>query len=228
MRKVVACFAVSLFVALIVFVSASEARDRYRPDPRHSAGQFDYYTIAMSWSPTYCATRRGGRFDPQCDGRRPYAFVLHGLWPQYNRGWPQNCYVEDNWVPNHIIKSMLDIMPSKRLVIHQWKKHGVCSGLGPEAFFALSRKAFETIKIPARYISPSKPIVISPSEIENDFLKTNNKLKADMISISCGRGKRLREIRICFDKNLNLTQCGVNENQRKLCRLDKVVMPPVR
>ncbi len=63
------------------------------------AGAFDYYLLALSWSPTYCAGLSPGRRDPQCDGR-PYAFVLHGLWPQHERGWPQDCRSADRgWVP---------------------------------------------------------------------------------------------------------------------------------
>ena len=36
-------------------------------------------------------SRRWGDADEQCHSARPYAFVLHGLWPQYERrGWPEN------------------------------------------------------------------------------------------------------------------------------------------
>src|SRR5262245_40576168 len=57
----------------------------------YQAGVFDYYLLALSWSPTYCAGLDDGRYDPQCHGRerRPYAFVLHGLWPQFENRWPE-------------------------------------------------------------------------------------------------------------------------------------------
>ena len=32
------------------------------------------------------------RADPQCSGR-PFAFVVHGLWPQYEKGFPSYCQV---------------------------------------------------------------------------------------------------------------------------------------
>ncbi len=195
---------------------------------RNEAGVFDYYTMALSWSPTFCESRAGQRARQQCGSGRPYAFVLHGVWPQYDYKWPSNCYVRDNWVPNNVINSMLDIMPSRKLIIHEWKKHGTCSGLNPAGYYEMSRKLFNKIKIPARYLSPQKPILVSPKQIEQDFLKTNKNLTADMISISCSRGRKLRELRICFDRKLNPTACGANENQRKLCRADEIVMPPVR
>ncbi|MDA7946939.1 MAG: ribonuclease T2 [Hyphomicrobiaceae bacterium] len=196
---------------------------------RGNPGQFDYYVLALSWSPTYCAEEGRKRREVQCNGQRPYAFVLHGLWPQYKKGWPENCDIGHKpWVPRVLIDAMLDIMPSPRLVIQQYRKHGTCSGLTPEAYYDLSRRLHDAIKIPARYLSPNNPIQVSPKEIENDFLKTNRDLTPAMISISCRRGKRLREVRICFSKEGRLTACGHNEDQAKLCRLDRIVMPPVR
>jgi ribonuclease T2 len=191
-------------------------------------GEFDYFTLVLSWSPTYCETRNNARSDRQCSGTRPYAFVLHGLWPQNERGWPEFCRVENSWIPNNTIESMLDIMPSKALVIHEWKKHGTCSGYTASGYYATARELFSKVKIPARYFRPRKPIVISPQQIEHDFLSTNNNMTADMISIVCGRRNRLREVRICFDRNLNLRACGGNESQHNLCRLDRVILPPVR
>lgn len=193
------------------------------------AGKFDYYVLALSWSPSFCANEGKAKRSPQCSGTRPFAFVLHGLWPQYERGYPENCKtVSKPWVASRTINAMLDIMPARGLVIHQYRKHGTCSGLAPEEYFDTARKAYESIAIPARYQSPQKHVLVSPREIENDFLKANKTLTPDMISISCGRGNRLREVRICFTKDLALRPCGMNEDQRKLCRLDKVVMPPVR
>lgn len=192
-------------------------------------GQFDYYALALSWSPSYCAGTGRSERSPQCSGTRPYAFVLHGLWPQYEQGFPSGCQTSSRpWVLGQTVSAMLDIMPARGLAIHQYRKHGTCSGLDPDQYFQTARKAFESIRIPARYLAPQKPVIVSPKEIENDFLKTNKGLGADMISITCGRGNRLGEIRICLTKDLALRPCGMNEAQEKLCRLNRVVMPPVR
>lgn len=202
------------------WTSSAQADDR--------PGEFDYYTLALSWSPTYCESE--GRSDRglQCSGERPYAFVVHGLWPQYNRRWPENCRTRERpWVPQEVIDRMLDIMPSKRLIIHQYRKHGTCSGLTPEQYFDASRRVFESIIIPEQYRLPEKPLSVSPDEVEAAFLKANPKMDASMISISCN-DRRLRELRICFSRDLKMIKCGVNENQAKLCSRDKLIMPPVR
>jgi ribonuclease T2 len=193
-------------------------------------GKFDYYALSLSWSPTHCATRGGGGGpnEPQCAGDRPYSFVLHGLWPQYERGWPSDCQTgERPWVPDDVIRNMLDIMPSKRLVIHEYRKHGVCSGLSVNDYFRTSRQAYEAVKIPARFQNLQDYLSISPEEIEAEFLRANPDMTPDMISVDC-KDRRLRDMRICFTRDLKLRACGSNEQQAKLCSAEKVVLPPVR
>lgn len=190
-------------------------------------GQFDYYALTLSWSPAYCES--AGRNDhQQCDGTRPYAFVVHGLWPQYKRGWPQECRTAERpWVPQPLIDKMLDIMPSKKLVIHEYKKHGTCSGLSPDGYFDLTRRLFSKINIPARFQAPKDAMSVTAEEVEAEFLKANANLKPEMIVVGC-RDRRLSELRICFGRDEKLIPCGDNEDQRKLCSADKVIMPPVR
>ena len=85
-------------------------------------GDFDYYALVLSWSPSYCADTGAGRGDPQCASNRPFAFVLHGLWPQYARGFPDSCRTAFNpFVPRPVIDGMLDIMPSPKLAIHEYR-----------------------------------------------------------------------------------------------------------
>ena len=73
------------FVALLLIPQTVTARDRRQDVPGH----FDFYVLSLSWSPSFCATaaeRGSGReANAQC-GVRPYAFVVHGLWPQYDKG----------------------------------------------------------------------------------------------------------------------------------------------
>jgi ribonuclease T2 len=196
-------------------------------------GVFDYYVLALSWSPTYCADRRGDRYDPQCDARggRPYAFVLHGLWPQHERGWPQDCQSQDRgWVPGPVADRMLDIMPSKKLIFHEYRKHGTCSGLGVDGYFGLARQLYEKVKIPPRFVQlTDERMFIGPGELVGDFLTANPELKPDMMVVQCGgAGNRLREVRICFSKAGAFRACGNNENQRRLCSADRMYVPPVR
>ncbi|CAN5316000.1 ribonuclease T2 [soil metagenome] len=193
------------------------------------AGTFDYYALSLSWSPTYCGSDAGNGDDQQCGKGRAYAFVVHGLWPQFERGWPEFCESRETWVPNQLIQGMLAIMPSKALIIHEWKKHGTCSGLTIAKYFDTVRNLFGKARIPARYLFPRAEINTSPKQITQDFVKTNLGLTSDMISIQCGNNRdraRLQEVRICFDRKGAFRSCGKNEANR--CRATMLILPPVR
>ena len=120
--------ALFLFIANFGLAGAAEAKG---PEP----GQFDYYVLALSWSPSYCAGEAGQNDHQQCAPGRRFAFVVHGLWPQYAKGWPEFCKTRESWIPQDLIDGVMDVMPSKKLIIHEWKKHGSCSGLSQAAYF---------------------------------------------------------------------------------------------
>jgi ribonuclease T2 len=194
-----------------------------------SAGTFDYYVLALSWSPTYCASDRGRGSAFQCGSGRRYAFVVHGLWPQYREGWPQYCARQEARVAEPLVAAMLDIMPSPRLVQHQWNKHGTCTGLAPGDYFALTRRLYDELRIPARYIQPGRTIEVSVRRFIADFLATNRDLARNMISVQCGNRRdraRLAELRICFSPDGAFSACG--ENERRQCRAERLLLPPVR
>jgi ribonuclease T2 len=237
MRTRIARVAALLAAIALTTSAALPQRAPYREQPdtndsrsddrndRNRAGVFDYYVLALSWSPTYCAERKGNGFEPQCNVRsgRPYAFVLHGLWPQHERGWPQNCRTSDRgWVPGPVAERML--------VFNEYRKHGTCSGLGVDGYFDLARQLHDKVKIPPRFVRVADDrLLVSPGELVDDFLAANPDLKPDMIAVQCGgSGNRLREVRICFDKGGNFRACGRNENQRRLCSANRMYVPPVR
>ena len=206
--------------------------DRSAGRERNVAGQFDYYALVLSWSPTHCASEGGGRDDLQCnrrDGRR-FNFVLHGLWPQYERGYPGDCPTRDRpFVPNRVIDQMLDIMPAKGLIIHEYKKHGTCSGLDPAGYFDLARQLYSRIRVPERYINPFDVQFVAPEQLVREMMAANPDLKPDMMAVNCGGpGNRLKEVRICFSKSGQLRACGHNENQRRMCSARQMYVPPVR
>jgi len=202
------------------------------PKRPNIAGQFDYYLLVLSWSPTHCSTAERGRDDLQCarsDGRR-YGFLLHGLWPQYERGYPERCHTRWRpFVPEPVIDGVLDVMPSKGLVIHEYRNHGTCSGLQPAPYFALARALFNRIRIPKRYQNPFETHFISPQELSWDFAQANPGLRPDMMVVTCGGpGDRLTEVRICMSKDGRPRTCGPDVSRNKLCRARQMHVPPVR
>ena len=220
-----ALFCLSLILAVILACTAVLAQDRRQ----NTAGQFDFYVLSLSWSPSFCAaaeerSREGAARQQQC-GDRPYSFVVHGLWPQYDKGFPEFCQVPAPRLDRNIVSSMLDLMPAPRLIFHEWDRHGTCAGLPARAYFDNVRKARAIVKIPEDFLDVKQPITVTPDQVEDAFIKANPGLTSAAISTGCD-ARRLNEVRICFSKELQFRECA--EIDQRACRRDKLVMPPVR
>jgi len=197
-------------------------------DQRQNApGAFDFYVLSLSWSPSFCAEaeERGnaGR-SQQCSGR-PFSFVVHGLWPQYEKGYPEYCQQPSPRLARNIMTSMLDLMPAPGLIYNEWDKHGSCAGLSAKAYFETIRKARAAIKIPEEFLQLSETRTVAPGAVEDAFVKANPGLGNAAIAVTCNR-TRLSEIRICLSKDLQFRNC--EEVDHQACRRDEVTMPPVR
>ena len=210
---------------LVLAAGTASAQDRRQNAP----GEFDFYVLSLSWSPSFCeaASERGnsGRSQQAQCGGRPFSFVVHGLWPQYEHGFPDYCQRPSPRLDRNIMSSMLDLMPAPGLIFNEWDKHGTCSGLGARAYFETIRKARSAVKIPPAFLELSAPKTIAPAEIEDAFIKVNPGLSTSAISVTCDK-TRLSEVRICMSKDLQFRAC--EEIDRRACRRDQVVMPPMR
>jgi ribonuclease T2 len=219
----------SVIVALLALSLAAGVTSAPAQDVRQNApGQFDFYVLSLSWSPSFCevaAERNGGRSaGPQC-GPRPYAFVVHGLWPQYERGFPEYCEVPAPRIDRSLVSSMLDLMPAPHLIFNEWDKHGTCSGLSPRAYFETVRKARAAVKIPPGYLDLTEPLNVTPAEVAAAFVAANPDLPPDGIAVGCS-GTRLTEIRVCLTRDLSFRDCP--DVAKRSCRRDRVLMPPER
>jgi len=172
-----------------------------------TAGAFDYYVLSLSWSPNWCAHEGEAKGDPQCAAGAGYGWVLHGLWPQYDYGWPDYCPTEFAGPTAPEVGAMIDIMGSASSVRHQWRKHGVCSGLAPSDFFALSRAALLKVAQPPLLEALRSSVTLPAHLIEDAFLAVNPELAPDGITITCKAGA-IQEARICLTRDMILRACG--------------------
>jgi ribonuclease T2 len=208
----------AILLAAIAPLAALAAGDR--------AGDFDFYVLALSWSPTYCESQGARASRLQCSANVERAFVVHGLWPQYERGYPENCATNEALrVPRSLIDTVLDIMPGPRLVGGQWRKHGTCTGLTQAGYLETVRRAFDTITIPQAFRSARHRQTVSARSAEQAFIAENPGLSESGIAIACRDG-RLSEVRICLTRGLEFRRC---ENvDASGCRQSRLVMPADR
>ncbi len=189
------------------------------------AGEFDYYVLSLSWTPTWCAVEGDGRGSPQCDEGQGFGFTLHGLWPQYEDGWPSYCPTTERNPSRRMTGEMADIMGTSGLAWHQWNKHGVCSGLSAPDYYALSRLAYERVNRPEVLRSLGREVRLPAEVIEEAFLEANPELTDEMTTVTCRDG-RVQEVRICLTRGLEPRECG--RDVVRDCSLSDALFSPIR
>jgi ribonuclease T2 len=189
------------------------------------SGEFDYYVLSLSWSPNWCALEGDFRNSPQCDADADFGWVLHGLWPQFKTGWPADCRHTFRNPSRAETTAMADIMGTSGLAWYQWNKHGSCSGLSPDDYFALARLAFERITRPAVFRRLEYPITLPASLVEEAFIRDNPFLSPDEITITCS-ASHIQEARICLTRDLEPRRC--ESDVIRDCTLDDAMFDPVR
>lgn len=189
------------------------------------AGEFDYFVLSLSWSPNWCAFEGDAKRSPQCADNSGNGWIMHGLWPQFHRGYPSYCRTVERAPSRGTTGAMADIMGTGGLAWHQWKKHGVCSGLSADAYYALSRRAYGLVKRPDIFRKLDRSVKLPASVVEEAFLKANPSLEPDGITITCREG-RIQEARICLSRQLTPVPCG--QDVVRDCKLKDAVFDPLR
>ncbi|MBT8459577.1 MAG: ribonuclease T2 [Boseongicola sp.] len=189
------------------------------------AGDFDYYVLALSWSPTWCALEGDRRGSPQCEDDADFGWVLHGLWPQYEQGWPSYCNTSERNPSRSETGAMADIMGSGGSAWHQWNKHGRCSGLSSRDFYALAREAYRSVVRPDVFRRLERAVELPASVVEAAFLEDNPELSADGLTVTCKAG-RIQETRICLTRDLEPRAC--TGSVARDCTMQDALFSPIR
>ncbi len=209
-----------LLCAVFLLLTATTGfGQRHRHHARSgTTGQFDYYLFALSWSPEYCHSHATSA---QCTAAKPFSFVVHGLWPEYNSGsGPENC----GSAPGPTNPSQyLDIMPDLGLIQHEWTTHGTCTGLPADEYFGLIRRAYNSVRIPARFATLATAQTESPQQVKKEFEAVNGNLSDSSLQINCA-SNYLQAVEVCLDKSLSPIACSAPRD----CRAQTIHIPPVR
>jgi len=187
-------------------------------------GRFDFYVLALSWSPGFCETTGEARGSSQCQAGRRLGFVVHGLWPQYERGYPSDC--DSRGLPASLSDEAASIWPELALARYEWRKHGTCSGLSPADYLRAVRAAREKVVVPEPFALLGEEAETRPLTIERAFAAVNPGLRSDMMAVSCRRGA-LEEVRICLTKDLSGFRSCPEVDQRS-CRFGPIRVAPPR
>jgi len=210
-------------LALLLLLTALPLRASAQQSDR--AGEFDYYILSLSWSPTWCALEGDARRSPQCGPEKDFGWVLHGLWPQHEEGWPAYCRTGSRPPSRQMTSEMADIMGDAGAAWHQWKKHGSCSGLEARDYYRLARQAYDSVTRPQALRDLGRDVTLPARLIEEAFVEANPRLSPDAITVTC-RDNRIREVRICLTRGLEPRRCGADAIRD--CRSPNALLPRIR
>jgi ribonuclease T2 len=226
LHQIAVCQRLAALLVLALLGTASTALARHRGYAGSGTpGEFAYYLLSLSWSPAYCLDSPGAA---ECNGPRRYGFIVHGLWPQYEYGAPEYCDPSSP-LPDSVVEGIVDLMPARGLIHHEWSAHGSCSGLAAADFFALLRRADQGLVIPPEFSGRGAPTEQSLTAIAEGFRRANPQLPQQAFVVTCTRQNqpRLREVRLCLGRNLVPRSCGADV-LREGCRASSLIVPPIR
>ncbi len=188
-------------------------------------GDFDFYVLSLSWSPGFCATGGDEKGRDQCRTGSDIGFTVHGLWPQYAHGYPSDCDGTRS-PPRAALAETDGVYPDEGLARYEWRKHGTCSGLSPNDYFAAAKQARDAITIPPGFKDPHRDQSLAPADVVRAFTDANPRLRPGMLAAVCEHGT-LDEVRFCLTKDLrDFYVCP--EVVREGCRSGTMDVPPVR
>lgn len=168
-----------LLLAASLSVSAStcvDTRDTYDAyDDKVKANDIrnipsEYYVLTYSWSPRYCQGAKasnkqpGGKDFLQCDSRRNFGYIVHGLWPQGRVDtpgvFPRACEGDQEKIHREVLDKYLCMTPSRDLLQHEWEFHGTCMHdealETPDKYFAAAENLHRTMTLPENEL-PNTP-----------------------------------------------------------------------
>ena len=171
-----------------------------------AAQAFDYYVLALSWTPGFCDSGGADKQPHECAPGSGTGFVVHGLWPNNaSEANPEDC--GGGYVPAAALRLTDGVYPDQGLARYEYRKHGSCSGLDPQAYFAAVKTLRDAIFIPDLLKSPHGRQQLSPAALTQAFIAANANLAADDMAITCRNGE-LIDVRLCVAKSLTaFAQC---------------------
>ena len=106
-----------------------------RPAP--AGARFDFYLLALTWHPAFCADHRDLG---ECRTDTHRQLVIHGLWPERlePRTFPHDCPAPPLRLDSGLEQRLADFMPGMAADLHEheWREHGGCSGLDDDVYYS--------------------------------------------------------------------------------------------
>jgi ribonuclease T2 len=168
----------------------------------------DYYTLAITLPPAFCALHPDRAASKECRRQQPLA--VHGLWPESWSGHaPANCDQGRPAISPPLQRRLAAVMPDTGLQVHEWRSHGSCAGLSAEAYFNTVLDRYGRLHWPP-LLTPGRDKVVERRLLLDAIRAANPGLPERGLYLRCEGRERpplLSEVRICLDDGGRFTEC---------------------
>ncbi|XP_014273779.1 ribonuclease Oy [Halyomorpha halys] len=212
------------------------------------SNEWDLLIFTQSWPTSVCDSWKQGK-GRSCRAYPKNIWTVHGIWPtKLGTVGPGNCDYRNPFNPSAVkgIENELDYYwtnvhnqgAKTSFWSHEWNKHGTCATSVPELSTQLKyfnqglewAKKYNMVNIlGAAGIKPGQEFTVQ--NIRNGIKSVVNKNPQIICYVNSQRKSALLEVRLCFNKNLELVDCdgtAVGKNsggQLTNCRSNWVLYP---
>ena len=170
-----------------------------QPDGPSYRAKITSYTLAVSWSPEFCHSKRSD--DPenyQCNGKiGRFGFVLHGLWPESSSGKPPQWCATAPRPTQDDLRANLCMTPVPWLLEHEWAKHGSCMAARPADYYKVTRILWQSLHLPDADRLSKQP-GLTAGDLRKAFATRNPGWPVGAIGLVLSNGGWLRELHLCY------------------------------
>ncbi|TGZ56596.1 ribonuclease Oy-like [Temnothorax longispinosus] len=211
---------------------------------KQTSNEFDVLIFTQQWPLTACFVWKNKSDTRSCSLPRHDEWTIHGIWPtKYNTLGPQFCNKSLEFNPSAIApieselkENWLDIHKGSKPYSfwkHEWDKHGTCAvtvkALNNEFnYFEAGLKLFD--KYNMMDVLAKANILPGNKYMVQDMLKGIQKILNTRGQIMCVTDDKTHEsyvieMRLCFDKTLQLVNCDGIYHFPTNCRSKEIIYP---
>ncbi|XP_050479137.1 ribonuclease Oy isoform X1 [Bombus huntii] len=232
-------------VLFLFFIAKTNSDENYLKATTGS-NDFDVLIFTQHWPQTVCYTWKENQASHTCSLPTKHdEWTIHGIWPsQYHKIGPQFCNKSMPFNPSalksietELQEKWIDIENGKTsysLWKHEWDKHGTCAAtvehLNSEVKYFKEGLNLLT-KYDMKNVLAQENIIPGQTYNTSDILNAIERILGKRGSLICIKSKDtgesyIFEIRICFDKMLQLINCDETYEYPTNCDLSGYVTYP--
>ncbi|XP_003706196.3 ribonuclease Oy [Megachile rotundata] len=230
----------------IILLATVNGNTIYKKHPSSGSTDFDVLIFTQRWPPTVCYTWKESSASHTCSfPKEKDEWTIHGIWPsQLHKMGPQFCNKSLSFnmtalkpLESQLQEKWIDIeygRESSSLWQHEWNKHGTCAIVIEElnTEFKYFKKGLNLLaKYDMKDVLAKSNILLGEAYSIENIRNAIEKILGKRAAIMCRKNKTtgesyIFEIRICFDKMLQLVDCdGIYEYPTDCDTSLKVIYP---